>query len=76
MFLYGRDFLGLKKLVDPEVLYISIFLSLRPNIRRYYAQDVKHIKLTICGPEVAHFHHGSFAYDESVYACDGEYTHW
>lgn len=38
------------------------------------AEDVKHIKVTICGPTWMHLRHGSeFTYDKSVYSSDDEY---
>lgn len=37
-------------------------------------QDVKYIKITICGPTWMHLRHGSeHTYDKSVYASDGEF---
>lgn len=63
------DFMYLKALVPPEVCDLA-FRHGRPLSK---LQEVKYIKITICGPTWMHLRHGSeHTYDKSVYATDGE----
>ncbi|TFY65151.1 hypothetical protein EVJ58_g2145 [Rhodofomes roseus] len=67
---HTEDFKFLKGLV---VLEVSVPIHLAPSLLSY-DQDVKYVKIPICGPTWMHLRHGTeYTYDKSVYESDAEY---
>ncbi|KAI0756893.1 UROD/MetE-like protein [Daedaleopsis nitida] len=59
------------KIRRTKPIYTHEFISLKQHVS---SQDVRNLKITICGPTWMHLRHGSeYTYDHSIYASDEEY---